>query len=124
MTCRHPAPPRPIDVTPCCKRESTPEFILAPLDAVSVFFRSRSDLALAILALWQRVAVLKRNQPRPKLSPFARLVWTILRRIWPRWADFFVIVKPETVIGEARSRHHTFGELPIAPGSLDVTPAL
>ena len=43
-----------------------PEFILTPLDAVSVFFRSRSDLALAILTLRQRVAVLKAKPAAPE----------------------------------------------------------
>jgi hypothetical protein len=28
-----------------------------------------------------------------------RLFWTTLRRVWSRWADVLVIVKPETVIG-------------------------
>jgi hypothetical protein len=39
------------------------EFILIPLAAVRVFFRSRSDNAVEILALRQQLAVLKRKQP-------------------------------------------------------------
>jgi hypothetical protein len=43
-------------------------FILALLAALRVFFRSRGDTALEILALPQQVAVLKRKRPRPNLS--------------------------------------------------------
>jgi hypothetical protein len=40
------------------------EFIIALLAAARVFFRSRRDSALEILALRQQVAVLKAKQPR------------------------------------------------------------
>jgi hypothetical protein len=53
---------------------------------------------MEVLALRQQVAVFKRKQPRPTLSCFDRLFWTILRQVWPRWSDVLVIVKPETVI--------------------------
>jgi transposase InsO family protein len=33
------------------------------------------------------------------LHSFDRLFWTTLRRIWSRWTDVLVIVKPETVVG-------------------------
>jgi hypothetical protein len=56
-----------------------PEFIPAILVAAEVFFRSRSDLALEILALRQQVAVLKR--PRPCLNRLDRLSWTTPRRV-------------------------------------------
>ncbi len=63
------------------------EFLLSILAAISVFFRSRSDLALEVLALRQQVAVLKRKRPRPTLNSRDRLFWTILRRAWPGWAE-------------------------------------
>jgi putative transposase len=77
--------------------------ILAFLSALRVFFRSRSDIALEILALRQQVAVLKRKRPRPNLNRLDRLFWASLRRCWPRWAEVLVIVKPETVIGWHRA---------------------
>jgi len=49
------------------------------------------------------VAVLKQKRPRPRLNRLDRLFWTTLRRVWPRWADVLVIVKPETVIGWHRA---------------------
>jgi putative transposase len=77
--------------------------ILAFLAAFRVCFRSRSDIALEILALRQQVAVLKRKRPRPILTRLDRLFWTSLRRCWPRWAEVLVIVKPETVISWHRT---------------------
>ena len=40
------------------------QFILALLATVRVFFRSRSETALEILALRQQIVVLKRKRPR------------------------------------------------------------
>ena len=80
-----------------------PEFILSLLAAVRVFFRSRSDTALEVLALRQQVAVLKRKRPRPTLNSLDRLLWTTLRHFWSRWSDVVVIVRPETVIGWHRA---------------------
>ncbi len=89
--------------TACYNRVFMIEFILALLAAVRVFFRSRHDTAIEILALRQQVSVLKRKRPRPKLNSFDRLFWTTLRRVWPRWADVLIIVKSETVVGWHRA---------------------
>ena len=80
-----------------------PQFILSILAVIRVFFRSRSDTALEILALRQQVAVLKRKRPRPTLNSLDRFFWTTLHRFWCRWTDVLVIVKPETVIGWHRA---------------------
>jgi hypothetical protein len=80
-----------------------PQFILFILAVIRVFFRSRSDAALEILALRQQVAVLKRKRPRPALNSLDRFFWTTLRRFWCRWTDVLVIVKPETVIAWHRA---------------------
>ena len=85
-----------------------PEFILSILAVIRVFFCSRSDTALEVLALRQQVAVLKRKRPRPKLNLLDRLFWTALRRLWSRWRDVLVIVKPETVIGWRRTGFHLY----------------
>ncbi|MCL5742665.1 MAG: hypothetical protein M1541_01870 [Acidobacteria bacterium] len=78
------------------------EFILALLGALRVSFRSRHETAIEIFSLRQQVAVLKRKRPRPKLNTFDRLFWTTLRRVWSRWADVLVIVKPETVSADIK----------------------
>ena len=80
-----------------------PEFILSIAAVVGVFFRSRADIAIEILALRQQLAVLKRKRPRPPLRSLDRLFWTLLRRRWSRWAEVLVIVKPSTVVGWHRT---------------------
>jgi putative transposase len=79
------------------------QHILSILAVIRVFFRSRSDTALEILALRQQVAVLKRKRPRPTLNSLDRLFWTFLRGSWSRWKEVLVIVKPETVIAWHRA---------------------
>ena len=83
----------------CYNGEFVLESIRSFIAVVRVFFRSRSDTALEILALRQQVAVLKRKRPRPVLNSFDRLFWSTLRHCWSRWADVLLIVKPDTVIG-------------------------
>ena len=73
-------------------------FVLGLIAAARVFFQSRTDVAVEVLALRQQVAVLKRRRPRPPLRPVDRLFWTLLRKTWSRWTDALLIVKPETVI--------------------------
>jgi putative transposase len=79
------------------------ESFLSILAAMRVFFHSRSDTALEVLALRQQVAVLKRKRPRPCLNGLDRFFWTTLRRVWSRWTDVLGIVKPETVVGWHRT---------------------
>jgi hypothetical protein len=80
-----------------------PQFVLALLAAIRVFFRSRQDTALEILALRQQVAVLKRKRPRPRLGRLGRLFWIALRKLWSRWTEVLVIMRPETVVGWHRT---------------------
>jgi transposase InsO family protein len=84
------------------------QFILALLAAARVFFRSRHDTVLEILALRQQVAVLKRKRPRPRLNQMDRLFWTTLRQVWSRWGEVLVVVKPETVVGWHRAGFRLF----------------
>ena len=60
------------------------------------FLRSRRDLGLAILALRQQLAVLKRRHPRPHLKRRDRLFWVALSAIWDGWSGVLILVKPET----------------------------
>ena len=80
-----------------------PQLVLSLLAALRVFFRSRRDTAIEVLALRQQVAVLKRKRPRPELNPWDRLFWTALCHLWPPWRDVLVIVKPETVVAWHRA---------------------
>jgi hypothetical protein len=53
----------------------------AILAAFAVYFRSRLDLSLAMLALRQQIAVLKRKRRRPVLNRLDRLFWIMLRSV-------------------------------------------
>lgn len=55
------------------------EFVLSLLAAARVFFSTRRDTALEVLALRQQVAVLKRQRPRPSLNSFDRLFWSLAK---------------------------------------------
>ncbi len=72
---------------------------------VREFALSRATLRLENIALRQQVAVLKRERPQPRLHPLDRVFWVFLSRLWPRWKDALVIVKPETVVGWHRQGH-------------------
>lgn len=74
------------------------DIVGAILAAFAVFFRSRLDISLEVLALRQQIAVLKRKRRRPMLRRLDRLFWILLRSVWPRWSDVLVVVKPATVI--------------------------
>jgi hypothetical protein len=50
------------NVRPCYNGGFVIEFIFSMLAVIRMFFRSRSDTALEILALRQQVAVLKRKR--------------------------------------------------------------
>ena len=61
-------------------------------------FLSQADLALENLALRQQLAAFARNHQRPRIVAADRLFWLALRRLWLRWSDVLVFVKPETVV--------------------------
>src|SRR5712671_6011534 len=59
-------------------------------------FASRSGLE--VLALRQRLAVLKRKHRRPRLGWIDRLAWVALSIFWTRWSDALIFVKPDSVV--------------------------
>jgi transposase InsO family protein len=93
-------------------------FFASFLTCFSVFFRSRYNLGLEILALRQQLGVLNRKNPRPRLRVRDRLFWILLRRIWPAWSNTLAIVKPETVVGWHRVAFRLFWRLRSRPKSI------
>jgi putative transposase len=67
--------------------------------ALTAALRPRASLVADNLALRQQLAILRRAAPRPRLRPVDRAFWVVLSRVWSRWAETLVVVKPETVIG-------------------------
>ena len=74
----------------------------ATIAALLSGFRSRRDLVLENLALRQQLATVL-QKCRPLIRPPDRAFWVVLRRLWSRWSEVIVIVKPETVIGWHRA---------------------
>jgi hypothetical protein len=61
-------------------------------------FRGRVELELEVIALRHQLAVLRRQRPgRARLCSVDRLVWR-LYRVWPRFLNVVVVVKPATVV--------------------------
>jgi putative transposase len=81
------------------------------LTLLSSFFRSRYNLSLEILALRQQLSVLKRKNSRPRLRMRDRMFWVLFRRLWPKWKNVLVIVKPETVVSWHRTGFRLFWRL-------------
>jgi putative transposase len=73
-------------------------FIVAIINSIPALFRSRSQQAVVEFALRQQLATYTQTQSKPKLTPLDRAFWIALLRLWPRWKEVLVIVKPDTVV--------------------------
>jgi len=65
-------------------------------------FRSQGGLMIENLALRQQLSTVLQKR-RPRIGMVDRAFWVVLRRVWARWSDAVVIVRPETVIGWHRA---------------------
>ncbi len=74
-----------------------PLLVIACVRAFGALWRSRNEQAIVELALRQQLAVYAHKRRRPPLTPLDRAFWVLLSRLWPRWRDVLVIVKPDTV---------------------------
>jgi transposase InsO family protein len=68
------------------------------LRSACALFRTPQEQAVVELALRQQLAVYAQRHPRPRLSSLDRAFWVALSRLWPRWRNVLVLVKPETVV--------------------------
>jgi len=74
------------------------------LAALPSILRSRAPLELQNLALRHQIGALQRSAAkRPKLSPWDRLLWIGLSRLWHDWRSALAIVRPETVVSWHRA---------------------
>ena len=61
--------------------------------------RSRAVIELENLALRDQLHVLRlQRRARPRLNTVDPLLWVWLYRLWPRYVDAMVLVKPATVV--------------------------
>jgi hypothetical protein len=84
------------------------DLFLSLLGALLSAFRTQADLALENLALRQQLANLQRTSGRPRLRKSDRAFWLVLSRLWSRWADVLVVVKPDTVVRWHRAGFRLF----------------
>src|SRR5215204_6024183 len=70
-------------------------YVIRTVTVIRFALTTRRDLLLEMLALQHQLAVLARSTRR--FRPSDRLLWLILRRVWPRWRDALVLVQPATV---------------------------
>jgi putative transposase len=68
---------------------------LRTVAAVRLALSTRRELLLESLALRHQLGVLARSNRRFRASD--RLLWLLLRRLWPRWREALVLVRPATV---------------------------
>ncbi len=87
------------------------------LHCTLAFFRSHEEQAIVELALRQQLAVYAQDRPRPRISQFDRAFWVMLSRLWPRWKDQLVIVRPETVVRWHRQGFRKYWRSISTPGS-------
>lgn len=66
--------------------------------ALRAAFLSRADLVIENVALRQQLAVFACGNRRPRITAADRLFWVTLHRLWSRWSEVLLLVKPETVI--------------------------
>src|SRR3989441_11456129 len=62
------------------------EVLISFLLSFRVYFRTRSDNQLEILALRHQIVVLQRKTPKPKLKPTDRRLWVWLSQCWASMA--------------------------------------
>jgi hypothetical protein len=72
--------------------------LLALLRGLHSALRSHADLVLENVALRQQLSAFAHGGRRPRIATVDRLFWIALRRLWSRWVDLLVFVRPETVV--------------------------
>jgi putative transposase len=83
-----------------------PAVLIVLLSGVRDLFRRRSNLEAELLALRHQLLVLQRQLGRRRIQLRAadRVYWVALSRLWTRWREALVLVKPATVIAWHRRR--------------------
>jgi len=86
------------------------------LHCALAFFRSHREQAIVDLALRQQLAAYAQKRTRPKLSPLDSAFWVVLSRLWPRWKNYLVVVRPETVVRWHRNGFRRYWRSISTPG--------
>ena len=73
-------------------------FGLLLLAAVRAAFLARTDLVVENLALRHQLSTFVHCGRRPRVGVADRVLWVTLRRVWARWSEVLLFVRPETVV--------------------------
>ena len=82
--------------------------VFSTLRFVMLILAGHKQIALENAALRQQLAILKREQPRPRLHSRDRLFWIFLMKIWRKWRTGLLIVQPATVVSWHRRRFRQY----------------
>ena len=82
--------------------------VLLVFGALVTVFRSRRDLVLENLVLKQQLAAFKAKSHRPRIRVCDRAFWIVVRRLWSKWSDALIIVRPDTVVRWHRAGFRVF----------------
>jgi putative transposase len=83
--------------------------VTAVAAALAAWCRTSAELRLENLALRQQLAVLRRSAPkRLRLTKADRAFWVWMKRVWARWDEVLMIVKPDTVLAWHRKGFRLF----------------
>src|SRR5438093_9571032 len=82
--------------------------LFSTLRFIMLILAGHTQIALENVALRQQLAILKREQHRPKLYYRDRLFWIFLMKIWKKWRTALVIVQPATVVSWQRRRFRQY----------------
>ena len=74
----------------------TVRFFIFLIKFLQIIRKSKNDLIIENLALRQQLAIYQTKKTKPKLTNIDRSFWIALKRSWCKWADYLIIVKPET----------------------------
>jgi hypothetical protein len=65
---------------------------------VRAAFLARTDLVVENLALRHQLSTFVHCGRRPRVGVADRVFWVTLRRVWARWSEVLLFVRPETVV--------------------------
>jgi hypothetical protein len=72
--------------------------LISLLPTLARHFRRQHDLVVENLLLRHQLQVALRSSPRRDLKSRDRLVWLVVRSLYPDWKQHLILVRPETVV--------------------------
>src|SRR5712664_2211698 len=83
-------------------------FGLLLVAALRAAFLARTDLVVENLALRHQLSTFVHCGRRPRVGVADRVLWVTLRRVWARWSEVLLFVRPETVVRWHRARFRKY----------------